>query len=190
MSVGRRPAIILAPVILLAACAGGHPPLATIERIPGSGSRDGGTIVPVDSTRTIHRAAGTTSGTNGEIRPIRDSAGTTGTVLPRREGAPSTAGEIVPLHDTSAVVPLDGTRWQGTAIDGPVTLEFLVGGFLRYTTANGTFANGSWHQDGNAVTFEMNSHYADYTGHIHGTRMSGRGENRAGRTFDWEATRQ
>lgn len=190
MSVGRRPALVLAPVLLLAACAGGHPPLGTIERIPGSTTREGGTIVPVDSTRTIHRATGTEPSTGAEIHPLHDRGAAAGAVAPRGEGAAATAGEIVPLHDTSAVVPLDGTRWQGSAIDGPVTLEFLVGGFLRYTTSNGTFSNGTWHQEGNAVTFEMNAHYADYTGRIRGTRMSGHGENRAGRTFDWEATRQ
>lgn len=190
MPAGRRPEHWIASLSLLAACAGGHPPLATIERIPGSATREGGAIVPVDSARTIHRAAGTTATTTGEIHPLRDSGAVAGMIAPRRTDAAATAGEIVPLHDTSAVVPLDGTRWQGSAIDGPVTLEFLIGGFLRYTTANGTFSNGTWHQEGNAVTFEMNSHYADYTGHIRGPRMSGHGENRAGRTFDWEATRQ
>ncbi|HET7042022.1 MAG TPA: hypothetical protein VFI13_08375, partial [Gemmatimonadales bacterium] len=61
MSVGRRLSALLT-TLLLAGCAAHRPPLATIERIPGSTTYDGG---PSDSSRTIHKlaAGGTTAGT-------------------------------------------------------------------------------------------------------------------------------
>lgn len=190
MSVGRRSPALLAAV-LLAGCAGAHPPLATITRIPGSTTREGNVIEPLDSAHTIHRVSGQhseTSGTAGTIRPLHDSA-----VSP-----PATAGVIRPLEGRhegaspadSTVVPLDGTRWSGTTVDGPITFEFLVGGILRYTTETGTYTNGTWQQLGNTLQFEMNGHYADYTGRIRGGRMSGSAHNTPGRSWEWEATRQ
>src|SRR5690348_14183412 len=111
MAVPGRPLI---PVLFLAlgACAGGHPPLGTIERIPGSTTHEGGTIVPVDSNRTMHRVGSSPATITGEIRPLHDSGAS---AAPHVDGA-ATAGEIVPLHDTAAVVPLEGTRWQGSAV--------------------------------------------------------------------------
>ena len=177
MPAGRRlPALILP--LLLVGCAAHRPPLATIERIPGSTTYEGAT--PADSSRTIHRLQGSGNATAGTIRPLRDSGAT----------VPVTAGEIVPLRDTANVVPLDGTTWTGSNYEGPLTLDFLVGGILRYTTPSGTWTNGTWEQHANAVTFEMNSHFADYSGHIRGGRMNGTARNRTGRTWDWEATRQ
>lgn len=176
MSAARR-TVALASSVLLLGCAGGHPPLGTIQRIPGS-THEGHEIVPLDSAHVI--------------RPLHDSGGnvapTAGVIHPLQGRQASTAHEIVPLD--TVVVPLDSTRWTGTTIDGAITLEFLVGGILRYTTANGTYTNGTWTQLGNSVQFEMNGHYADYTGQVRGTRMSGSARNRQGRAWEWEATRQ
>lgn len=192
MSVGRRSLALLAAA-LLAGCAAAHPPLATITRIPGSTTREGNVVGPGDSAHTIHRVSGATS-TAGTIRPLHDS----GSTAP----APATTGVIRPLegrrgaiaHDGSpvdtSVSPLDGTRWSGTTVDGAITFEFLVGGILRYTTETGTYTNGTWQQLGNTLQFEMNGHYADYTGRIRGGRMSGTARNTPGRTWEWEATRQ
>jgi hypothetical protein len=184
---------------------GGNRPLETIEPIPGS--REGGvagTIQPIDSAagtiRPIEGAAGT-------IQPIEGAAGT---IQPLGREAP--AGEIVPRGDgrptiqprsgreierrrgrdaeSNEVVPVDGTRWVGTNHEGALTLEFLVGGILRYTTPNGTWTNGTWTQTANDLSFEMNSRYAEYTGRIRGTTMSGTGRNRSGVRWEWEAARQ
>ena len=173
MSVGRRPHAYLA-ALLVAGCAGAHPPLGTIQRIPGS-TQEGHEIVPRDSAHVIRPIEGSTAPTAGVIAPLAGHA------------APP-AHEIVPL-DTS-VVPLDSTVWAGTSVDGPITLAFLIGGILRYTTPNGTYANGTWSQVANTVTFEMNGHFADYTGRIHRGRMSGTAHNRQGRDWEWAATRQ
>ena len=203
MSVGRRSLALLAAA-LLAGCAAAHPPLATITRIPGSTTREGNVIEPLDSAHRIHRVNGATS-TAGTIRPLHDSTGagsaTAGTIRPLHDPSgtePSTAGVIRPLEGRrpaaspadTAVVPLDGTRWAGTTVDGPITFEFLVGGILRYTTETGVYTNGTWQQLGNTLQFEMNGHYADYTGRIRGGRMSGTAHNTPGRSWEWEATRE
>ena len=200
MRLGRRPAPLLV-TLLLAACGGNHRPLGTITPVPESGTHEikplgahrpeivpldstrphdvqrldaaGHEIVPLDSAHTIRRLAGATRPVH-EIRPLQDSVGA--------------VHEIVPLG--TAVTPLHGTKWQGENFEGALTLEFLVGGILRYTTPNGTWTNGTWHQDANVITFEMNAHYADYTGRLRGTRMTGTGHNRTGRTWDWSAARE
>ena len=191
MSAGRRPLALLAS-LLIAGCAGSHPPLGTIQRIPGSTTREGHEIVPLDSSRVIHPVDGTNTSTGGTIRPLRDTgstaAPTAGVIRPLDGHGAFPTHEVIPL-DTN-VVPLDSTRWVGTTLDGPITLEFLVGGILRYTTSNGTFSNGTWTQMGNTVQFEMNGHFADFSGRIRGARMSGGAHNRQDRAWDWEATRQ
>lgn len=101
---------------------------------------------------------------------------------------PSGMHEVEPL--ASDLVALDSTRWVGSNSEGSITFEFLVGGILRYSTANGVFTNGTWQQTGTAVTFEFNSRYAEYSGQIRGARMSGTWHNRAGVHANWEATRQ
>ena len=200
MRLGRRPAPLLV-TLLLAACGGNHRPLGTITPVPESGTHEikplgaprpeivpldstrphdvqrldaaGHEIVPLDSAHTIRRFADATRPVH-EIRPLHDSVGA--------------VREISPLG--TAVTPLDGTKWQGENFEGALTLEFLVGGILRYTTPNGTWTNGTWHQDANVITFEMNAHYADYTGRLRGSRMTGTGHNRTGRTWDWSAARE
>ena len=200
MRLGRRPAPLLVTLIL-AACGGNHRPLGTITPVAESGTHEikplgthrheivpldstrpheiqrldaaGHEIVPIDSAHTIRPLRGASRPVH-EIRPLHDSTGT--------------LREIVPLD--TVVVPVDGTKWQGENFEGALTLEFLVGGILRYTNFNGTFINGTWHQEGNVIAFEMNSHYADYTGRLRGTRMTGTGHNRTGRTWDWSAARQ
>lgn len=177
MTAGRRSATLLV-TLFLGGCAGGHPPLATIQRIPGS-TQEGGAAASHDTLRPIRRIDGTAAPTAGTIRPLHDSA----------DAAP-TAGEIIPLRDTSAVEPVEGTSWTGSNVDGALTLEFLAGGSLRYTTPNGTYTNGTWQQHAHTITFEMNSHFADYSGRIHGTRMNGQAHNTQGRSWAWEAARQ
>jgi len=199
MRLPRRPAPLLV-TLFLAACAGNHHRLGTITPVPEERSHEikpldtprheivpldssrsheirrldaaGHEIVPVDSAHTIRPLPGDRPA--HEIRPLRDSSGA--------------AREILPLD--TVVVALDSTQWLGRNFEGTLRLEFLIGGILRYTTANGTWSNGTWHQEGNVVTFEMNSHYADYTGRVRGRLMTGTAHNQTGRTWDWSAVRE
>ena len=177
MFLSQRPLLLAS--LLLAAC-GGHPPLRQITPVEGSQTREGGTIQPLDSSRTR------------EIRPLHPGDQT---IAPLDSGrtirpvAGAAAGrEIVPL--STEVVPVDGTTWVGADHEGPLTLEFLVGGILRYTKPGGTYINGTWQQHSNTITFETNSHYADWTGEIRGRRMTGTGHNRQGARWDWRAERE
>ena len=177
MSRSRRP-LLLVSLTLLAAC-GGHPPLQQITPVEGSRTREGGEIRRLDSS-------------GHEIRPLRPGERTIErvdsghTIRPLAGAAP--AREIVPLNGD--VVPVDVTTWVGSNHEGAITFEFLIGGILRYSTPNGTWTNGTWSQQGNTITFEMNSHYADYTGQIRGTHMSGTGHNTRGARWEWRAERQ
>jgi hypothetical protein len=182
----RHPSLL--PLLaLLTACSGGHH-LQPITPVPGSRTTEGRTIEPLDSSRIR------------EIRPLHpgeqtivplDSGRTIApldsgrTIRPVNGAAPTR--EIVPLN--TEVVPVDGTTWVGSDHEGPLTLEFLVGGILRYTKPGGTYTNGTWQQSSNTITFETNSHYADWAGEIHGTRMTGTGRNRQGVRWDWRAER-
>ena len=181
MRLRRRPAPQLF-LVLLAACGGTQRPLGTIEPVPGSRTREGREIVPLDSV--VSRQIKPLNGIGREIVPL-DSGRTI-----RRLGDTTViiGREIAPVE--TEVVPVDGTLWRGSNYEGELILEFLIGGILRYTAPSGTWSNGTWHQDGNGITFEMNSHWSDYSGRIRGTRMTGTGYNRAGRTWDWQATRQ
>src|SRR5690349_5461747 len=154
----RRPRLLLS-LTLLTAC-GGHPPLQQITPVEGSRTREGGEIRRIDSThgneiRPLHPGTRTIERVDSGrvIRPLSGGAVT-------RESTPTR--EITPLSND--VVPVDGTTWIGSNHEGAITFEFLIGGILRYTTANGTWSNGTWSQQGNTITFEMNAHYADYTG--------------------------
>jgi len=83
-----------------------------------------------------------------------------------------------------------GTTWRGADSDG----EFLVCAFepsgrLQYTTPTGKFRDGSWHQRGAAISMAMNDHYAEYTGTIDGSRMSGKAKNVVHKHWTWELRR-
>ena len=196
---GRTP---LLPALFLAVACAGHRPLPTLEPVPGSRTREAGEIVPLDST--ARRTGATTAAPVAEIRPLGDSTPapereirrlgdanaptTERMILPLGRGTPPGMREVAPVEETFVV--LDSTRWVGANTQGAITFEFLIGGILRYTTSNGVFTNGTWQQAGSTVTFELNSRYAEYTGQIRGTRMSGTWQNRAGVRATWEATRQ
>jgi hypothetical protein len=182
-------------VAALMGCAGNRP-LATIEPIPGS--REGGvagTIQPIDSVAgTIRPLEGAAAGT---IQPL-DREPTAGEIVPRSDGRPTIqprGGREIERRrgrdaESNEVVPVDGTRWVGTYHEGALTLEFLVGGILRYTIPSGTWTNGTWVQTSNDISFEMNARFAEFTGRIRGTTMSGTGRNRSGARWEWEAARQ
>lgn len=167
------------PVLALLTACGGHR-LQPITPVPGSRTTEGRTIEPLDSTRTR------------EIRPLHPGEQTimpldSGRTIRPLDGA-APAREIVPIG--GAVAPVEGTTWVGSDHEGPLTLEFLAGGTLRYTKPSGTYTNGTWQQAASTITFETNSHYADWTGEIRGRRMSGTGRNRQGVRWEWRTERE
>jgi hypothetical protein len=172
-----RPANLL-PLLLLAACGGGDPPLATIEPIRGSTTHEGREIVPLDSA---HRrtAEGNTA---GEIVPIRGARARSDST-PLREIHPITA----PHGPADTLL---GTTWNGEGLDGTITFDFLADGILRYSTADSSYTNGTWQQSGNTISFEMNARFAEWTGRIDAARMAGSAHNSAGRRWNWQATRR
>lgn len=185
--------VICSALLVLAACGGGQHELARIEPIPGSRSHEGGEIVPLDSAHRRRTAEGNIA---GEIVPLHGSrahADTTGLQEIHRLGESSSGASrtIVPI--TVPHGPADslaGTTWQGEGFDGAITFDFLAGGTLRYTTDDSTYTNGTWQQDGNMVSFEMNARFAEWSGRIDATRMAGSAHNSAGRRWNWQATRR
>jgi len=203
-----RPVIRSALLTFLAACGGGSPPLATIEPIPGSRTREGREIVPLDSSRTIRRTA--EGNPAREIVPLARGGRTSdapvaGEIRPLGTTEPAPSREIRRLGDTTGtgartIPPLDapagpadtlvGTTWDGQGLDGAITFEFLAGGTLRYTTDEQTFENGTWEQTGNVVSLQMNERFAEWSGRIGAARMAGSAHNRAGRQWNWQADRR
>lgn len=186
-----RPDITLA-LLLLAACGGGQPELETITPIPGSRTREGGEIVPLENSRQL-TAEGNIA---GEIVPIRGG---------QARGDTTHLREIRRLNDSAApgtrtIVPITvpqgpadtllGTTWVGEGLDGAIIFEFAASGVLRYSTADNSYSNGTWQQQGNAVSFEMNARFAEWSGRIEATRMTGSAHNSAGRRWNWQATRR
>jgi hypothetical protein len=204
-----RPVIRTSLLVLLAACGGGSPPLATIEPIAGSRTREGGEIVPLDSSRTIRRTAegnpvreivplargGASRGAEpaaGEIRRLGETEAAPAREIRRLGDTTGTgAHTIPPLNAPSGPADtLAGTTWDGEGLDGAITFEFLAGGALRYTTEDQTFENGTWEQTGNVVSLQMNERFAEWSGRIGAARMSGSAHNRAGRQWNWQADRR
>lgn len=110
---------------------------------------------------------------------------------PPPSGSASAAAQQAPTPTPAEAAPsLLGTTWSGATSDGDAyTFEFRAGGRLHYTSPSGTFDNGTWTQDGTDVSFEMNGHYSDYTGTLHGDELRGAGRNRVGRSWTWSVTR-
>jgi hypothetical protein len=109
----------------------------------------------------------------------------------KRTAEGNIAGEIVPLAASQG--PADtllGTTWEGEGLDGAITFEFLPDGVLRYTTAENSYTNGTWQQAGHLVSFEMNGRFAEWSGRIAASRMTGSAQNGAGRRWNWQATRR
>ena len=81
---------------------------------------------------------------------------------------------------------LAGTLWTGPSADGgTMHCEFKSGGKMSLSAAPAT-----WQQEGAAVTMEVNNGYANYTGTIDGSTMSGTASNAAGNKWEWSITRK
>lgn len=87
----------------------------------------------------------------------------------------------------------DETPWLTIAIwdDGDtyhMATRFEPSGAMPYAYENRgdeSFDNGRWSIDGTNLAFDMNNHYADYTGTFNGTTGSGTMKNVAGNTGTW-----
>jgi hypothetical protein len=100
----------------------------------------------------------------------------------------SAVGEIRFGQDWAS---LTGTTWSGPADYGNGTkimrFDFKPNGGLVYSYNGSTYANGSWTQDGEEVTIEMNNRYAVYRGTIVGTKITGTASNVTGKQWTWSA---
>jgi len=87
-----------------------------------------------------------------------------------------------------SVINVVGTTWVGTDSDNDYyEYTFLASGVLQYKSPSGTWTNGTWKQDGDAIWFETNHRYSEYQGNISGTHMEGRAWNIKGRKWTWVA---
>lgn len=101
----------------------------------------------------------------------------------RRMGVPLS----VPLPAPTAAKDVLGTTWVGTGVrDEPLTMTFLPGGVLRYTTLSGTWENGRWEQHGERIQIDTNNHYADYEGTLSGGTIKGSAHNVTGLKWTWQ----
>ncbi len=80
---------------------------------------------------------------------------------------------------------VEGTIWQGTDGERELTLRFIKGGILSYTTPTGTFRNATWLQEGNKVYYQTNLGYAIYEGVLDGTEIKGNAKNVNQLTWTW-----
>jgi hypothetical protein len=109
---------------------------------------------------------------------------------PRAQTTPRPA-LAAPRAGQGAADSLAGTVWAGADSDGDAyTFEFRAGGLLHYVSPTGTYDNGTWAQEGDRVTMEMNHHYSDYEGLIRGRRIEGKARNTAGAAWTWSAEKR
>lgn len=97
----------------------------------------------------------------------------------------------VPVPTPAGQRDVLGTTWVGTGVRGePLTVTFLPGGVLRYTTLSGTWENGRWEQHNERILIDTNNHYADYEGTLSGDTIKGTAHNVTGLKWTWEVKYQ
>lgn len=95
-----------------------------------------------------------------------------------------------------SVASMSGTVWRGRVSwsngeSMDMTLTFQPDGVLVFAYNGGSWPNGRWVQNDRVMTFELNGHYAVYSGVLSADGMSvtGRSYNRVGATGDFRFTR-
>jgi hypothetical protein len=73
-----------------------------------------------------------------------------------------------------------GTTWEGTLFTSNCRVTFNADATLTYTEM-GRSTPGSWRQEGNRVTFDINK-YSEYDAILNGNHLAGTGRNKAGMT--------
>lgn len=86
------------------------------------------------------------------------------------------------------------TRWSGTSEwDGvepnPMTLFLRQDCVVEYTSRGVTYANGTWVQRGNLISWESNDHFAIYVGQAGLGQIGGVMYNRRGQHGVWRFKR-
>jgi hypothetical protein len=79
---------------------------------------------------------------------------------------------------------IEGTTWEGDNGGDAITLRFDPGGKLFAQDADGTY-DGSWYQNGNSVSFDMNDRYSNYEGTLDGATLKGNAHNKAGSNWSF-----
>src|SRR4051812_12351127 len=83
--------------------------------------------------------------------------------------------------DTPSLV---GTIWTGMSSEGlDQTITFLADGKMKIVKGERTIDKCSWTQEGAKMSWEVNDHYAEYTGTIVGDTIEATAHNKAGK--DW-----
>jgi len=85
--------------------------------------------------------------------------------------------------------PLTGTFWRGSKGEEAFILRFLPAGVLNYTSGDSTYENARWLQVGDALAFDMNAHYSDYTAVVVGAVMRGSARNIHEHVWTWRVDR-
>jgi hypothetical protein len=85
---------------------------------------------------------------------------------------------------------VEGTAWSGSdSVGSRYTFRFLKGGVLDYTSPSGTYRNGSWKQNGEALYMETNNRYWEFKGAIKGNSLQGSATNIRGGNWSYQLTR-
>jgi hypothetical protein len=95
-------------------------------------------------------------------------------------------------NPASPIIPsISGTSWAGSDVDNAYfAYSFASDGILHYASPTGSYANGTWTQNGDSVYMETNKKYSERTGTIQGNSMSGVGWNQVGKHWTWSLTKQ
>jgi outer membrane biogenesis lipoprotein LolB len=98
---------------------------------------------------------------------------------------------VVGIFAQTKPASVAGTTWTGTDSDGDYyEYHFQPDGRLHYKSPSGSFANGTWKQDGDNIYFEMNKRFSEHKGTIKGDRMEGEAWNTKGHRWTWVADKK
>jgi len=97
------------------------------------------------------------------------------------------------LTDASAspTTTLAGTTWSGYDSTGEsITYTFEPDGALAHATSKGSWRDGTWKQQGDVVTFEINNSFATYRGQIRGDSIDGTASNKNHFSWTWKVSQR
>lgn len=81
---------------------------------------------------------------------------------------------------------VEGTSWAvNDALGGSYIFEFGSGGAFRATSTDGKVSAGSWKQEGNSLSINLDGKNAEYVGVIKGGLIEGGVKNKTGGAWHW-----
>ncbi|HSE97956.1 MAG TPA: caspase family protein, partial [Blastocatellia bacterium] len=104
-----------------------------------------------------------------------------------REPVESNTGPVSQENpsDRSPTTGLEGTTWTSmSAESGEITVEFQMGGKLRYTIKTGS-VGGTWKQSGSFVQIVIGNGYSVSEGNMEGGLIKLEGSNQEGKKWRW-----